>query len=910
MILQAECSEKSIRKTLEKLRSASEKQRILRISSGNCYLSEPIYLGDQDNGIVVEGDHTMLSGGILLSDWRKYSENLLYANLPPEANPGMLLINGHPARMAQFPGDGKRLQNTDSCNTYWKSSAKGGWNRPLNDFELMHMTVNPSDIPAGFIPENASVTLFHEWDESIVRVKAYDSESGIMTFESKTEHPAGAFEHHEYIILNTMEGLLEPGQWMVDRVNHRIIYWPHDSEKNGFEAKIPLIESIFKLNEGGNNITFRNLDLELGNRGDGTPGLRAVNEPGLIDAKNVTNLRMENMHFHDSAGCAARLYQVSEFQMDQCVVERMGAGGIAALESCEARIANNCFSEIGMLCASAIPILAGGYSELVYVQLGSRKEHGVTVIENNRIEHAPYCGIVVGGEDHQIIKNRISDTMKVLNDGAGIYVSRGHRVRVADNLIIGRNCVEKLAHALYLDEFSYECLVENNSVSGSSSPFLAHKSYRNTLIGNHFFHTGKQWMRFINCAEFTFRDNTIISGDSISIQGMPGEAFAGNNLFSSADVLIDEKIPNVEFKIKNGELFFDENLELHEKGKSWKRILFLGDSITQNGWYVRLLQLYLSCRYPARGIECINAGVSGQTAKMALTRLERDVVSQHPDVVIVNFGINDIDRELYAAHQTSPGILKEREKQIDDYENAMSEIRDILEKNGIAMIKMTPCPYDEYQDSTVPNLVNLNSTGVSSLIYRFFRSPKLYGLPFVDTFMPMSRLYAAHPECRIAPDRIHPDKRGHVLMALELIRTLFPEPDDTLDERAFAFPEFQEIRDLEKLVSCDALTHTGGSRDASALIAPLHAWMRADDLVLCMIQIEEKLKSLGIDPNSVTETENSWIQDKIPEIHQDFYKERFQWFLSNRSHRVEFSILAKKARDGYFATLAKILEFN
>ncbi len=45
-------------------------------------------------------------------------------------------------------------------------------------------------------------------------------------------------------------------------------------------------------------------------------------------------------------------------------------------------------------------------------------------------------------------------------------------------------------------------------------------------------------------------------------------------------------------------------------------------------------------------VNVINSGIGGITAKTSLDRMERDVFSHHPDLVIVCFGLNDINGTL------------------------------------------------------------------------------------------------------------------------------------------------------------------------------------------------------------------------------------------------------------------------
>lgn len=76
-----------------------------------------------------------------------------------------------------------------------------------------------------------------------------------------------------------------------------------------------------------------------------------------------------------------------------------------------------------------------------------------------------------------------------------------------------------------------------------------------------------------------------------------------------------------------------------------------GDSVTQGvmeygrlfseGVYHRLFQIALEQRFCETTFSTLNAGVSGSSATQAVSRLERDVIRHHPDLVLLAFGLND-----------------------------------------------------------------------------------------------------------------------------------------------------------------------------------------------------------------------------------------------------------------------------
>lgn len=75
-------------------------------------------------------------------------------------------------------------------------------------------------------------------------------------------------------------------------------------------------------------------------------------------------------------------------------------------------------------------------------------------------------------------------------------------------------------------------------------------------------------------------------------------------------------------------------------------IVFLGDSITQQGagptGYVTLFREALEKARPDSGIKVIGAGISGHKVPNLESRLDKDVLSHKPNVVVIYIGINDV----------------------------------------------------------------------------------------------------------------------------------------------------------------------------------------------------------------------------------------------------------------------------
>lgn len=68
----------------------------------------------------------------------------------------------------------------------------------------------------------------------------------------------------------------------------------------------------------------------------------------------------------------------------------------------------------------------------------------------------------------------------------------------------------------------------------------------------------------------------------------------------------------------------------------------IGGSITmaRTGWFDRVVRR-LRAQYPNALIQAFNAGVAGTGSDLAVFRLRRDVISHDPDLVFIEFSVND-----------------------------------------------------------------------------------------------------------------------------------------------------------------------------------------------------------------------------------------------------------------------------
>lgn len=75
--------------------------------------------------------------------------------------------------------------------------------------------------------------------------------------------------------------------------------------------------------------------------------------------------------------------------------------------------------------------------------------------------------------------------------------------------------------------------------------------------------------------------------------------------------------------------------------KDGDRIVFLGDSITEQYQYSSDMELYLTTRFPKWKLAFLNAGIGGDTANGGANRFASHVLAEKPTAVTIDFGMND-----------------------------------------------------------------------------------------------------------------------------------------------------------------------------------------------------------------------------------------------------------------------------
>ena len=202
---------------------------------------------------------------------------------------------------------------------------------------------------------------------------------------------------------------------------------------------------------------------------------------------------------------------------------------------------------------------------------------------------------------------------------------------------------------------------------------------------------------------------------------------------SSEKKLVEQDWPNLKY-------YRSKNLKLGSPSKSEKRVVFMGNSITQ-GWPTLQPEFFESKSY-------INRGISGQTTPQMLIRFRQDVIDLKPKLVLILAGINDI------AGNTGPS-------NVTMITNNIISMAQLAKSNKIKVIICSILPAKDFPwnpgMNPPPKILNVN---------QILRSYALAnGMVYLDYYSLMVDESNALID-EYGSDGVHPNKEGYKVMSL------------------------------------------------------------------------------------------------------------------------------------------------
>ena len=182
------------------------------------------------------------------------------------------------------------------------------------------------------------------------------------------------------------------------------------------------------------------------------------------------------------------------------------------------------------------------------------------------------------------------------------------------------------------------------------------------------------------------------------------------------------------------------NKELPAPAKKEKRVVFMGNSITE-GWVKIHPEFFKENGYVGRGI-------SGQTSYQFLLRFREDVINLKPKLVIINAGTNDI------AENTGP-------YDIDITFGNIASMAEIAKANKIKVILTSVLPAAGFRWNKKITDAPDRIEALNAKIKEYAKANKI---PYVDYYTPMvtGAERALNPD--YSKDGVHPTLDGYIVM--------------------------------------------------------------------------------------------------------------------------------------------------
>lgn len=250
-----------------------------------------------------------------------------------------------------------------------------------------------------------------------------------------------------------------------------------------------------------------------------------------------------------------------------------------------------------------------------------------------------------------------------------------------------------------------------------------------------------------------------------------------------------------------------------------KRVVFLGDSITQAGGYITFVDYYLEKLYPEQDFDIYGLGLASETLSglsednhaggkfprpCLFERLGRLLEKAKPDVVFACYGINDgiyqpLDSERFSAFQ-----------------NGVKKLIEECQAAGVEQIVLVTPPI--YDTTTKPGEFNYDSVMTEYAAWEMKLDEP--GVHVIDLHSAMRKARDARTEV-FSKDRVHPGADGHLFMAQTILTALnVPVPEQSL-ETIQADPLYKQVSNLRKHRSANWMKHIGYTREKTVSAQPL-----------------------------------------------------------------------------------------
>lgn len=197
--------------------------------------------------------------------------------------------------------------------------------------------------------------------------------------------------------------------------------------------------------------------------------------------------------------------------------------------------------------------------------------------------------------------------------------------------------------------------------------------------------------------------------------------------------------------------------------RSGDHLVVIGDSLTEMGEYVRMLDGVVQQAYPDAGIRVVNHGSGGKRADAAVPLLKEYLSKNNPTLVFMMFGVNDTQWRNEDVDKKSVAFVDNLKKMQD-----FCVSKDL----PLILIKQSPFSHNLSNDLWLSGV----NTALDALLNAQQEYATLHNIPVIDGYglykRNLSTAWSKNPYYEFSPDVVHPNSPGNASLSSSLINAL------------------------------------------------------------------------------------------------------------------------------------------
>lgn len=472
---------------LAKIRDAVRGRRATVVLRGGIYfLPETLAFKAEDSDTTYQaatGETVVVSGGRLITGWKKADNGLWTAQVPDGLRFNQLFIDGSRRTRARTPNAGAFYTVDGELTPDKPTKLKYKEGQILSDWAARG---------------DVEVVALQKWAELRMPITAVDPGARLATLSGEC-HKWIIEKNARYWVENALDLLDAPGEWYLDKKTGVLSYKPLDGEDPAkIVAIAPAMKQIVRIDGAKNlrfeGITFSHADWAIGAEGY-ADGQAAIDYPGAVWAEGAIGCSFVNCAVSHVGGYGIDFSKgCRENRIVRCEVTDVGAGGIRIGETALPKedsdktlgnvVTDNHIHDIGIVFPAGVAVWVGHSAR--------------NLLAHNHVHDTYYSAFSIGwswgygpsgAQENVIEQNLVHDIgRRMLADMGGVYT-----LGTCTGTIIRNNVFHDIwsstygGWAIYFDEGSTGVLAENNvAYRCKSNGFHQHYGKQNTLRNNVF----------------------------------------------------------------------------------------------------------------------------------------------------------------------------------------------------------------------------------------------------------------------------------------------------------------------------------------------------------------------------------------------------------------------------------------